>query len=105
VFDTATQTMPWMGHELADAPAFSRALDALDQHAPPAPDKLAGCRARLDEELTAQLQRVDALLANGKRENARRLLEKIDTRYGGLAAPRSIDLMKKIEPRQAATRE
>jgi poly(3-hydroxybutyrate) depolymerase len=36
VFDTATQTMPWMGHELADAPAFSRALDALDQHAAPA---------------------------------------------------------------------
>lgn len=46
VFDVITQTEPRIGHELADAPAFGRALNALLGPRQSHPDKLAGCRAR-----------------------------------------------------------
>jgi hypothetical protein len=38
------------------------------------------------------LGQVDSLNAEGKRDEAQTLLLKIDIRFGGLAAPRSIEL-------------
>jgi len=35
---------------------------------------------------------VDALIASGNRDDARKLLLEIDTRFGGLAAPKSVEL-------------
>lgn len=86
--------MPWTEHELADAGSFGRALDKLSQPAHPDPDKLARCRAAHQESLQAQLQQAEAEAAHP--EQARKLLEQIDARYGGLAAPRSIELMQRI---------
>jgi pimeloyl-ACP methyl ester carboxylesterase len=92
VFDVVTETEPWKGHELADASAFRRSLDALLKRAEAHPDRLGACRARIDEELTTQLKQVEDSLARGEAGTARRLLGKIDARYGGLAAPRSVEL-------------
>jgi hypothetical protein len=95
VFDFDTEVVPWRAHEILEPFAFSRALDALAKHARPDANSLAACRARIDAELTAQLRAVEELFASGKAEQARRLLVRIDARYGGLAAPRSIELAGK----------
>lgn len=92
VFDVETESEPRRGHEPADASAFSRALDALLRHADPRPGKLAACRARVATELSAQLQQVAGALARGEAAGARRLLDRVDAHYGGLAAPRSVEL-------------
>lgn len=79
------------GHEALDAAALAKALDAL--LAPLAPDaRLLACRARIEAELEGKLKDAEALAAAGKRDRARKQLEDIDTRYGGLAAPRSVEL-------------
>ena len=92
VFDVVTVSEARKEHELADPSAFSRSLDALLRRAQTHPNRLADCRARIDGELTAQLKLVEDSLARGERSAARRLLDKIDARYGGLAAPRSVEL-------------
>jgi hypothetical protein len=92
VFDVVTVSEPRKEHELADASAFSRSLDALLSRTRTDPNRLAACRARLDGELTAQLKLVEDAFARGDRSAARRVLDKIDARYGGLAAPRSVEL-------------
>ena len=94
VFDVVTQTEPRTEHELAPAPDFSRSLEALLS----APrevrqaGKLADCRAQIDRELSTQLAQVDDALAHGEPNSAKQMLNKIDARYGGLAAPRSVEL-------------
>jgi hypothetical protein len=92
VFDVVTVSEPRKEHEPADASAFSRSLDALLRRTQDHPKGLADCRARLDGELTTQLKLVEDAFARGERNAARRLLDKIDARYGGLAAPRSVEL-------------
>jgi len=92
VFEVVTETEPRKGHELADASALSRALDALLKRAEPHPNRLVECRARIDEELTTQLKQVEDSFARGEPSTARRLLGKLDAHYGGLAAPRSVEL-------------
>jgi pimeloyl-ACP methyl ester carboxylesterase len=92
-----TVAMPWLAHALADPAALDRAVDVLGKPALPERDKLAACRTRIDKELTIQLQQVEGLLAGGRRDDARVLLDRIDARYGGLAAPRSIELAGKID--------
>lgn len=93
VYDVVLQTAPRTGHELADASAFSRALQALvgQRHGEPG-NKLEDCRARIDHELGAQLGQVESAFARGDPNAARRLLSGLDDRYGGLAAPRSVEL-------------
>ena len=97
VFDLVTEDVPWAAHEVLDSQAFDRALDSLIKHTRPDAKKLAACRARIDKSLASELQQVKDLLASGKREEARRLLSNIDAHYGGLAAPASIELARKIE--------
>jgi dienelactone hydrolase len=95
VFDLDTQLMLRAGHEPAGSAALDRALDALtDTHAPD-PRKLAACRARTAADLSTRLAQVRALLDAGKANDAWSLLKKIDTRYGGLAAPESVELAGK----------
>jgi pimeloyl-ACP methyl ester carboxylesterase len=92
VFDVVTQTEPRQEHELADASAFSRALDALLGPRQTPPGKLAECRARVDQLLSTQLEQVESAFARGDSTTAKKLLLKLDVQYGGLAAPRSVDL-------------
>ncbi|WP_217317962.1 hypothetical protein [Rhodanobacter sp. C03] len=97
VFHVDTVSAPWSGHEVVAAGPLNHALDLLDKPVPSDSAKLADCRARIELTLTAQLQQAQDLLANDKSDAARTLLDKIDARYGGLAAPRSIDLAEKID--------
>jgi pimeloyl-ACP methyl ester carboxylesterase len=92
VFDVVTEAEPRKEHELADASAFSRSLDALLSPRQTHPGRLAECRARVDLELSTQLEQVENAFARGESDTARNLLLKVDVRYGGLAAPRSVDL-------------
>jgi len=57
---------------------------------------LNNCRLRTNQELDKTIVQADDLLTAGDSDGARRLLNKIDTRYGGLAAPRSVDLAARI---------
>jgi hypothetical protein len=68
----------------------------LDRRAQPNVARLAKCRLRIDQELEKEFDRANALLAAGNIDGERRLLDKIDARYGGLAAPRSVDLAARI---------
>lgn len=98
VFSIESQPMAGAGHELAGAAALSRALTALDQRRSPDPVKLAACRARIDRELNDRLKQLDALVAEGKRDEARKLLIKTDQRFGGMAAPHSLELSRALSP-------
>ena len=93
VYDVITQTEPRTGHELADASAFGRSLEALLGQRHSDPDKLEDCRARIARELTTQLGQVENAFARGDSNGATQLLSQIDARYGGLAAPRSVELL------------
>jgi predicted esterase len=92
VFDVDTQTEARAGHEPADASAFARALDALLRHVATPPNRLADCRARIAAQLNLDLQQIEAAVARGDTAPAQRLLAGLDSRYGGLAAPRSVEL-------------
>lgn len=92
VYDVVTQTESRTGHELADASAFSRSLEALLGQRHGDPGKLEDCRARIDQELRTQLGQVENAFARGDSNGAKQLLSQIDARYGGLAAPRSVEL-------------
>ncbi|MGI9170398.1 MAG: hypothetical protein ACR2FH_09515 [Caulobacteraceae bacterium] len=91
VFDLVSQISARVGHQVLDSGRLARALDALDGPARPDPARLAACRARLEADLAAKFQQLDALVAAGRRREARALLTRIDQRFGGLAAPRSVE--------------
>jgi dienelactone hydrolase len=98
VFDIKTIIVAWSGHEAAGAAAFNQGLDALETHDKPAPDKVASCRRHYQREMDEQLGKVERLRAEGKARDAEKLLDAIDERFGGLAAPRSVELAKQTEP-------
>lgn len=80
------------GHEVATPAALSRALHALLNPVEPDPNKLAACRSAIEVKLAAQFRQVESLITSGKHDDAHKLLQQIDVRFGGLAAPRSLDL-------------
>ena len=92
VFDWYAERSPRVGHEIAGPTVLSRALDMLDRHTEPNWAKLNSCRLHINQTLEKQLDQVEDLHAAGDVNRARTLLNKIDMRYGGLAAPRSVDL-------------
>lgn len=94
---------PRLGHGLPRARGFSRAVDALLEPAgTPKPDD--GCQSRLRERVDAALERVDALLADGRVADAKQALDRVDAEYGWLAAPASVELMQRIERRGPVVR-
>ncbi len=96
VFDWYAERTPWTGHEVAGPTVLGRALDMLDKHAKPNLARLNNCRLRINQELRKQIDQANDLLSAGNVDGARRLLNKLDTRYGGLAAPRSVDLAARL---------
>ncbi len=96
VFDLVSQVGALAGHRVLDSGGLGRALDALAAPARPDPARLAACRAGLKAALAAKFRQVDALLAQGRRGEARALLTRIDQRFGGLAAPRSVEAARRL---------
>jgi pimeloyl-ACP methyl ester carboxylesterase len=98
VFDTDTETMAFRGHDIMDSGALDRALDALSK--PKAVDAapLASCRSGIAERVSARLDEVRKRLAAGDLRGANHLLEEIDRRFAGAAAPESVELRMQALP-------
>ena len=95
VFNVENIVEAFLDHEVAQPAALSRALGSLAGGIHPEPDRLGRCRSAMDAELDQRFQKAGSLIATGKRAAADKLLDKIDQRYGGLAAPRSLELREK----------
>lgn len=100
MFATRVETMLNVGHEAATAYSLRRALLALEQHAAVDADKLSACRARIAKELAADLHDIAQLIDRDKPHDGWQSLTKLDVRYGGLAAPESIQLEQRIGSRR-----
>lgn len=95
-FDYMTVTVPSLEHDVLPAPAFNQGLDALEARNTPSSDKIVSCRARYEQELDGKLRQAEALRSGGRVDAATRVLDEIDVRFGGLAAPRSVELARRI---------
>ncbi len=65
-------------------------------HVVPEPGWLAACRAERHHALEQDVQTVMIRLTAGKAAEAQSALTALDTRYGGLAAERSLDLAARL---------
>ena len=92
VFDVQSHVVRSGGHEVADSTALAWALNNLLHGARPDPNRLGACRLAIEEELSRKMQELDSLVAAGHDDEAQKLLLKIDGHFGGLAAPRSLEL-------------
>jgi dienelactone hydrolase len=95
ISDMDIEVTHWKGHKSVSPTALATALHALLNPVEPAPTTLATCRAAVDARLATQLQQVESFIAGGKHAEAQKLLHQIDTHFGGLAAPRSVELAQK----------
>jgi len=100
VFGLDSEIMSRAGHELPDPGSLNRALQTLIDPVQIDPTKLAACRARVEGALGGGLQKVTEFVARDNRRNAWKLLDSIDSRYGGLALPRSVELAEQINARR-----
>ena len=97
VFGIQDRVERWTSHDVAGPTAFAWALSAALHDSTRDPTRLAKCRATVEHGLDAQLNDAEALVARGERETATKLLTNIDARYGGMAAPRSVELAKALQ--------
>lgn len=103
-FNTHSITLLYTPHALANAAAVAQALTWLRQPTTPDTTRMAACRAANQAQLAAQLAQARALMAGDHADRAIRLLEQIDARYGGLAAPASTRLLQAIDAQRAPPR-
>jgi predicted esterase len=97
VYGIDAHSTPGLAHEIADSRALSEALKSLLEEVPPEPARLVACRATVRQELERKLKKVETLIANHRRSAARDLILNIDSSFGGLAAPRIIELAQKCD--------
>ena len=97
VFNVQSREMRGTGHHTADPDLLSWALDVLDRKAVPDAGALPQCRAAIDAELDGKFRDIDSLIAAGNRDPAKARLNEIDNHYGGLAAPKSVELETSLE--------
>lgn len=95
VFDVETNETHDGGHELMSPEAFGQALAQLLNPTAPDAARLEACRSRLQRRLNEELDRAQALVFDGRQASARKLLLSIDQHFGGLAAPRILQLARR----------
>jgi len=88
---------PGLAHAAVPPGALAKALQALAASTPPPAAKLAACREAVERRLTSELDAAEAFVAAARLDDARKRLSQIDRRYGGLAAPRILDLWKRAQ--------
>jgi dienelactone hydrolase len=98
VFDTEAQTSLGASHETPSPEALSRALEALLVHKAADAAKLARCRADIERRVAAALQKTQSLIDGGRRPEAQKALIEVDRQFGGLAAPRSVEMQAVLNP-------
>lgn len=89
--------VPGLNHELIDRDWLGRALDLLDRPRRATGPGQGRCLDALRSRIQSELDSVEALLARGERDAARKKLLAIDARFGGLALPRSLALLDRID--------
>lgn len=90
-----TLWMPGVEHAPPDSRNFSRAMALLD--AGSSPDKgLGECRERIMHGIEKELDLVEQSLSEGKTSEAGERLAEVDAQWGGLAAPGSVSLARRI---------
>lgn len=95
-----TQPMLHIGHALMRASMLDKAIDALDSNG--SGDEAANelkqtqCIARIHHEIDLRLAQVRVLLAAGDRKKAARSLSQVDAKFGGLAAPASVEIARTL---------
>jgi predicted esterase len=99
-FRVERQTIPHTGHTVADGSALSIALERLEGVEPADARKIEECNAGIERDLKDAFDRVEALMARGDMKRARDALDELDGRYGGLAAPKSLELSQRLAPPQ-----
>lgn len=82
-------------HWVPDGRGFRRVMNELERPVDATPDADT-CLAGLDQDIGRQLDQVAEKVAEGKLDEAQRLLAQVDAQYGGLAAPRSVELSRTI---------
>jgi len=85
------------GHQVAAGAALAKALSTLMEPAVREAGELSSCRAVLDRELHEKLEQAESSILSGKGAEARKLLLQIDARFGGLAAPASLELAQRCD--------
>jgi len=90
------EVQPHVQHEVALPGALSQALGSLAARGDADPEKLARCRSALATDLDARLREVEDLTAKDATHVATERLRQIDERFGGLAAPRSVELAGRL---------
>jgi hypothetical protein len=96
----STQPMLHVSHMQMRGPMLEHAIAAIERdrtaekarHA----DPLAQCRSGIAAEIAQELKRVRALIAQGDKIEAGHVLSKLDDRFGGLAAPDSVELARQL---------
>ena len=96
VFGTESQTMFHVGHEAPSSAYLDKALEYLETPLQLNSNKLDSCRRRVAADLAGKLQRVRDYVVRGKKLDALKELKGIDLRYGGLAAPDTLELRERI---------
>lgn len=98
VFGHTFQDVAGIGHAIPTTAGLKQALRWLLNPQPIDQARLAACRARQEGEVAAALAQVRALQNKGDLDGARSALARLDTRYGGLAAPESLELARSLDP-------
>ncbi len=96
----STQPMHDVSHALMRGIMLEHAIDdierARDGKSARNADTLSHCRAGIAAEIAQGLQQVRTLIAQGNRTAAGQVLSRLDERFGGLAAPDSVELARQI---------
>ena len=95
--NTDLRSIPWMGHDIAPPNALEGALASLEAPRPPGDAQPTACRLRIANELDKALEDVATLIEAGDSAAATKQLDALDHRYGGLAAPRSVELASRLQ--------
>lgn len=98
VLDLRSEVALGQGHEALNARSLAKALAALEEPAAPDTADQARCDAAVAQTLAHELADAEAALARGDRAGARKRLTAIDAHYGGLAAPRLLELDTQLGP-------
>jgi hypothetical protein len=96
VFNTDSHSEFRAEHAVAGAAMLSTALRYLLENRQTEPQKLLACRSGIEAELATELQSVAGLIRDARPGDAQKQLIAIDEHFGGLAAPRSIELAAQL---------
>lgn len=98
VLGTSSEIMFRTAHEAPSSIYLDQALNKLEAAPPAKYDQLTACRDKIAKQLATKLQDVRSRLAHDEPQEALKELRAVDQRFGGLAAPESVELYQRLKP-------